>query len=188
MLPANRSPLIPEIPPWHTSCPKTASMWKQGCIQLNRCPNSVHVPRHSPALCVSASSLPLCNSVNLTTNNKQLKTLPLAPATCNLLTNTYKIFHLPRRISRNFAKLRGKFFLCTATRNSHPGTPIIPMHSTILQMFASVFANVLQVTSPCKGTYCQKLQMFADVFLSAESQPGQLANVTTNMSLFCKCL
>jgi hypothetical protein len=139
-------------------------MWKQGCIQSNQYPNSVHVPRHSPARRVSAPSLHLHNSVNLTTNNKQLKTLPLAPTTCILLTNTYKIFHLPRRISRNFAKFRGKFFLCNSHPAPHPWTPIIPMHSTILQMFASVFANVLQVTSPCKGTYCQKLQMFADVF------------------------
>jgi hypothetical protein len=36
--------------PWHTSCTITASMWKQGCIQSNRCPNHVHVPRHSSAL------------------------------------------------------------------------------------------------------------------------------------------
>jgi hypothetical protein len=163
-------------------------MWKQGCIQLNRCPNSVHVPRHSPALCLSASSLPLCNSVNLTTNNKQLKTLPLAPATCNLLSNTYKIFHLPRRISRNFAKLRGKFFLCTATRNSHPGTPIIPMHSTFLKMIESVCESVLKIRTTCRLTDYVFLKVLKMFFSSAASQPGQLANVTTNMSPVCKCL
>jgi hypothetical protein len=43
---------------WHTSCTKTASMWNQGWMQFDRCPNPVHVPRHSLALRVSVSFLP----------------------------------------------------------------------------------------------------------------------------------
>jgi hypothetical protein len=180
-LPSSLLRVFPSSPHWHTSCPITASMWKQGCIQSNRCPNHVHVPRHPSALRVSPSSLHLCNSVNLTTNNKQQKTLPLAPATYNLLTNTYKNFHLPRRISRNFAKFRSKFFHATANLQTPSWNP---HHSRAFYNFESV----LKIRSICKLGGCAFLKVLKVFFSSSASQSGQHANVTTNMNLFCKCL
>jgi hypothetical protein len=157
-------------------------MWKQGCIQLNQCPNSVHVPRHSPALRTHAHR-PSSAAFNL-----QLQPpICLRRLTIYLQTLT-KISTSQGGFSKTFEIFRKFFSLQQPICNSPSGTPILPMHLTILKVIESVFANVLQVTSPCKGTYCQKLQMFADVFLLTASQSGQLANVTTNMTLFCKCL
>jgi hypothetical protein len=173
--------VFPSSPPWHTSCPKTASMWKQGCIQLNHCPNSVHVPRHSPALRTRAHR-PSSEPFNLQPQSS------IAPGDFQFTYKHLQNFPPPKADFRKLSKFSGKNFFATANLQPSPWNPMLPMHSTILKEIESVCESVVKIRNTCRLAGYEFLKVLKMFFSSAASQSGQLANVTTNMTPFCKCL
>jgi hypothetical protein len=177
------------FPKWHDSCVISASMWKQGCLQYYRCPNTVHVPRHSPALRTRAHR-PSPEPFNLQPQP------PICPGDLQFTYKHLQKFPPPKADFRKLSKFSGKnFFFATATLQLTPWNPILPMQLTIMKVIESVRESVVKIRNTCRLAGYGILKVLKVFFHQRHPNPDNSLTLhpiwacfVSVCKCFCKCL